>query len=169
MSKKKFKIQPKNWPKEYTFEEFKRLNPNINESLLINYYNKYLQEYAENRSRFINYFNDNKKLLSSNLQEVKDKYDDSTYIQKLYYNNSDPSTAAGRYADLIPSNISGLIAHYDMSSPDNYTIGTEGNPSTLAVIRDITGNGFDLRNGNASIQPELHISASEGTSFRNHN
>ena len=29
MSKKKFKIQPKNWPKEYTFEEFKRLNPNM--------------------------------------------------------------------------------------------------------------------------------------------
>ena len=172
MGKKKFKIQPKNWPKEYTFEEFKRLNPNINENVLINYYNKYLQEYAENYSRHTKHFEDNKKLLSNNLQEVKDKYDDPTYFQKLYYGNSDPSAAAGRYADLIPTDIVGLIAHYDMSSPDNYVIGTEGNPSTLAVIKDITGNGFDIRNGVASIQPELHISSSGDTpqvSFRNHN
>ena len=71
MGKKKFKIQPKNWPKEYTFEEFKRLNPNINENVLINYYNKYLQEYAENYSRHVKHFEDNKKLLSNNLQEIK--------------------------------------------------------------------------------------------------
>ena len=63
MSKKQFNIKPKTWPKEYTFEEFKRLNPNINESLLVNYYNKYLQEYAENRSRFIEYFENNKKII----------------------------------------------------------------------------------------------------------
>ena len=43
MSKKKFKIQPKTWPKEYTFEEFQRLNPTIPENVLVNYYNKYLQ------------------------------------------------------------------------------------------------------------------------------
>lgn len=170
MSKKQFKIKPKVWPKEYTFEEFKRLNPNINESVLINYYNKYLQEYAENRSRFISYFNDSKKLLSNNLQEVKNKYDDSQYFLKMYYGNHDPTAAgAGTYPSFNPQDISGLVAHYDMSSADNYTIGTEGTPSTLAVIRDITGNGFDIRNGVASIQPELHISASEGTSFRNHN
>ena len=71
MSKKNFKINPKVWPKEYTFEEFKRLNPNVDENLLINYYNKYLQEYAENYSRHVKHFEDNKKLLTNNLQEIK--------------------------------------------------------------------------------------------------
>ena len=35
MTKKKFKIKPKTWPKEYTFEEFKSLNSSINENVLI--------------------------------------------------------------------------------------------------------------------------------------
>ena len=39
MSEKTLKIKPKVWPKEYTFEEFKQLNPTITENLLINYYN----------------------------------------------------------------------------------------------------------------------------------
>ena len=37
MSDKNFKIKPKVWPKEYTFEEFKQLNPTITENLLINH------------------------------------------------------------------------------------------------------------------------------------
>ena len=75
MSKKQFKIKPKAWPKEYTFEEFKRLNPNINENVLINYYNKYLQEYAENYSRHVKHFEDNKKLLSNNQKTFQKHYD----------------------------------------------------------------------------------------------
>jgi len=73
MSDKKFKIKPKVWPKEYTFEEFKQLNPNISENLLINYYNKYLQEYAETRSRHINHFNDTKDNLSKELNLLNEK------------------------------------------------------------------------------------------------
>ena len=107
MSKKHFKIKPKVWPKEYTFEEFKRLNPNINESLLINYYNKYLQEYAENRSRFIEYFEDNKKLLSNNLTEVKNRYDDSQYFLKMYHYNS-ADAVGGTYPPFKPTDIKGL-------------------------------------------------------------
>jgi hypothetical protein len=43
---KKFNIKPHNWPKEYTFEEFKRLNPHIiNENQLITLYNQYLNKY----------------------------------------------------------------------------------------------------------------------------
>jgi hypothetical protein len=72
MNNKKFKIKPKVWPKEYTFEEFKQLNPNISENLLINYYNKYLQEYAENRSRHITHFNDTKDNLSKELLVLKE-------------------------------------------------------------------------------------------------
>ena len=109
MSKKQFKIKPKAWPKEYTFEEFKRLNPNINESVLINYYNKYLQEYAENRSRFLNYFNDNKKLLSSNLTEIKNRYDDSQYFLRMYhYNQADAVGGSNPISIFQPTDIKGL-------------------------------------------------------------
>ena len=112
MGKKKFKIQPKNWPKEYTFEEFKRFNPNINENVLINYYNKYLQEYAENYSRHIKYFENNKKLLSNNLQEIKSRYDDSQYFLEMYYRNS-TAAAAGSYPIFTPTDPGGLINWYD--------------------------------------------------------
>ena len=64
-------IKPKVWPKEYTFEEFKMLNPNIKENILINYYNKYLQEYAEDRSRHIKHFNDTKNNLSEEIRFLK--------------------------------------------------------------------------------------------------
>jgi len=111
MSKKKFKIDPKVWPKEYTFEEFKRLNPNTPENVLINYYHKYLQEYAENRSRHIRYFEDNKKLLSSNLQEVKNRYDDSQHFLKMYYGNSAEATG-GSYPTFTPTDITGLTHWY---------------------------------------------------------
>lgn len=114
MDKKKFKINPKVWPKEYTFEEFKRLNPNINENVLINYYNKYLQEYAENYSRHIKHFEDTKKILSDNIQEVKSKYLDTQYFLKMYYGSDDPTAAgAGSYPVFTPSNIDGLIEWYD--------------------------------------------------------
>lgn len=73
MNNKNFKIKPKTWPKEYTFEEFKRLNPNVNENILINYYNKYLNEYAEDRSKHINHFNDVKDNLSEEIRSLKNK------------------------------------------------------------------------------------------------
>ena len=66
-------IKPRVWPKEYTFEEFKRLNPNINENLLINYYNKYLYEYAEDRSRHLKHFNNTKQQLGEEIRLLKNK------------------------------------------------------------------------------------------------
>ena len=33
---KKFNIKPPVWPRELTFEEFKKLNPQINENQIIN-------------------------------------------------------------------------------------------------------------------------------------
>ena len=59
------------WPKEYTFEEYKAQHPNINENLLINYYNKALREYLEDRSKHINYFNDVKDNLSEEIKLLK--------------------------------------------------------------------------------------------------
>ena len=44
----KFNIKPPNWPKEYSFEEFKKLNPHIiNENQLISLYNQYLHKFLE--------------------------------------------------------------------------------------------------------------------------
>ena len=96
MSNKKFKIKPKVWPKEYTFEEFKQLNPNISENLLINYYNKYLQEYAENHSRHINHFNDTKDKLSTELNLLNERLVDNI-TENLDYDKTVGPTAAGRF------------------------------------------------------------------------
>ena len=153
MNKKKFKIQPKIWPKEYTFEEFQRLNPTISENVLINYYNKYLQEYAENYSRHIKHFEDNKKLLSDNLQEIKNRYDNSQHFLEMYYGPQNVSSEAGTYPDFHPTDLKGLKVHFDLQSPSNYTMG--GDDTSIAVIRDITGNGYDLRTGALSAQPDL--------------
>lgn len=43
---KRFNIKPPNWPKEYTFQEFAKLNSHIiNENQLISLYNQYLNKY----------------------------------------------------------------------------------------------------------------------------
>ena len=42
---KKFNIKPPVWPRELTFEEFKRLNPQINENQIVNLYNQYLAKF----------------------------------------------------------------------------------------------------------------------------
>ena len=45
---KRFNIKPPTWPKEYTFQEFAKLNPHIiNENQLITIYNQYLNKYLE--------------------------------------------------------------------------------------------------------------------------
>tara|TARA_R110001592_G_scaffold8441_1_gene46254 strand:- start:189 stop:1508 length:1320 start_codon:yes stop_codon:yes gene_type:complete len=73
MAKSPFKIKPKTWPKELTFEEFQRLNPTISETLLINYYHKYLQEYVEQNSRHLEYFDDLKTTISEEIKLLKNK------------------------------------------------------------------------------------------------
>ena len=70
--KKIFNIKPKSWPKELTFGEFKKHNPNISENILINYYHKYLQEYVENNSRHLEYFDDLKKQISEEIKLLKE-------------------------------------------------------------------------------------------------
>ena len=153
MSKKQFKISPKVWPKEYTFEEFKRLNPNINENVLINYYNKYLQEYAENYSRHIKYFNDNKNLLANNLNEVKNKYSDTQYFLKMYYGYHDPTAAVGAPTiPFTPSNIDGLIEWYDaVESTKTFGVGAES--SRVQKWESKVGSNF-LKSGSGAF-PEF--------------
>ena len=113
MSKKQFNIKPKVWPKEYTFEEFKRLNPGVNENLLINYYQKYLLEYSRDRSRFIKHFEDNKQLISDNLTELKQKYNNTEYFQKLYRENE---VTGLRLKNFTPKDIGGLTHWFKVES-----------------------------------------------------
>ena len=146
MGKKKFKIQPKNWPKEYTFEEFKRLNPNINENVLINYYNKYLQEYAENRSRHINYFNDTKDNLSKELKLLNEKLIDNT-TDNYDKDTTVGPTGAGRFyhkalkQDLHSVYYDGVddLVHLDENNPSVYSL--EGS-TTGAPLRPL--NAFTI-------------------------
>ena len=42
---KKINIKPPIWPKELTFEEFRKLNPHLNENKLIPLYNQYLNKF----------------------------------------------------------------------------------------------------------------------------
>ena len=44
---KKFQIKPPIWPRELTFQEFRDLNPQINESQIIHLYNQYLGKFLE--------------------------------------------------------------------------------------------------------------------------
>ena len=140
MSNKKFKIKPKVWPKEYTFEEFKQLNPNISENLLINYYNKYLQEYAENRSRYINHFNDTKNNLSKELKLLNEKLIDN--ISDNYDKDVTVGpTAAGRvYHKTLPADVTSVYFN---------GTGTEADPNCVYVNESFSssyqGAGSPLR------------------------
>lgn len=113
MSKKQLNIKPKVWSKEYTFEEFKRLNPGVNENLLINYYQKYLLEYSRDRSRFIKHFEDNKQLISDNLTELKQKYNNTEYFQKLYRENEVTGLQLKTFS---PTDIGGLTHWFKAES-----------------------------------------------------
>ena len=108
MSEKTLKIKPKVWPKEYTFEEFKGLNPNINENTLINHYNKYLQEYAEDRSRHINYFNDTKENLSKELKLLNEKLINNISDTPDIDSTVGPTGAGRIYHDSLPQDIVSL-------------------------------------------------------------
>jgi hypothetical protein len=71
------KVNPKIWSREYTFGEYKLLNPHVNENSLISYYNRSLREYAEDRSRHLIYFNDTKDNLSKELHLLNEKLIDT--------------------------------------------------------------------------------------------
>jgi len=105
MSKKNFKIKPKVWPKEYSFEEFKQLNPTINENLLINYYNKYLQEYAEDRSRHIKHFNGTKENLSKELNLLNEKLINNITDNPDRDSTVGPTGAGRLYHKALPADV----------------------------------------------------------------
>ena len=79
---KKFDIKPPVWPKELTFQEFKQLNPQINENQLIPLYNQYLGKFLEElRQQKVHYkVSANKQLVTEfknfTDSDLFDEYDD---------------------------------------------------------------------------------------------
>ena len=68
---KRIDIKPPNWTKELTFEEFKKLNPLINENQIVHLYNQYLAKFLnELRQQKIHY----KQSLNKNLQLEINKF-----------------------------------------------------------------------------------------------
>ena len=128
MSDKNFKIKPKVWPKEYTFEEYKQLNPNITENLLINYYNKYLQEYAEDRSRHIKHFNGTKENLSKELNLLNEKLINNITDNPDRDLTIGPTGAGRLYHKALPTDVKSVyfdgiddIVHLDENNPIAYS------------------------------------------------
>ena len=77
---KRFNIKPPVWPKEYTFQEFAKLNPHIiNENQLISLYNQYLNKYLIELGEKKIYFKQSK--INQLLTELKDlKFEDIVNI-----------------------------------------------------------------------------------------
>mgnify|MGYP003650312142 CR=1 FL=1 len=68
---KRIDIKPPNWSKELSFEEFKKLNPLINENQIIHLYNQYLTKFlTELRQQKVHF----KQSLNKNLQLEINKF-----------------------------------------------------------------------------------------------
>ena len=142
MNKKNFKIKPKVWPKEYTFEEFKQLNPTINENLLINHYNKYLQEYAETRSRHIDHFNDTKDTLTKELNLLNEKLINNSQEWSDGDMNVGPSAGSRLFKKPLEGNLHSI--QYDHTNDVSVYIADSG---TLAEQEQ------ELRGAQGTIKP----------------
>tara|TARA_R110001583_G_C5603453_1_gene404694 strand:+ start:330 stop:1451 length:1122 start_codon:yes stop_codon:yes gene_type:complete len=169
MTKKKFKIKPKTWPKEYTFEEFKSLNSSINENVLINYYNQYLQEYSLNHSRHITHFNDTKKIVSEEVKKLQNHWNFEAYdsmvdrgeggIGREYLKNKYSSKSLLLNVD---NGSYGLTTKPEALKPELLTLSiwfkkdgyAPANFSPINTFIDnyrTTNYGWELRTGNGSI------------------
>ena len=67
------KVNPKIWSREYTFGEYKLLNPHVNEISLISYYNRSLREYLNDLSKHMDLFNKTKETLSEEIRLLRNK------------------------------------------------------------------------------------------------
>jgi len=124
---KKFNIKPPTWPKEYTFQEFVKLNPNIiNENQLITLYNQYLNKYLTELGEKKIHFKQSK--ITHLLTELKDlKFNDIMSI-------ATPG-GSGRFTSKYSVEFSGN----SNLSPNNSTyISTTFNPDTYNLSDGFT-------------------------------
>jgi len=117
---KKFNINPPNWPKEYTFEEFKKLNPLINENQMIHLYNQYLAKFLNELSQQKIHF---KQSLNKNLQLEINKFHKK-------YNQTLLDTEL-QYPNINFDNPRGHIKYYDEKRKDPKGGIIFGDPATM--------------------------------------
>jgi hypothetical protein len=115
---KKFNIKPPIWPKELTFQEFKNLNPYINENQLIPLYNQYLSKYltelAEHKIHFKQSLN---KQLVLELQKLKNLNAFNGYINE----SATPGRRGGGFS-------------YKSFGIGSYIVGTYGYPQSPTPV-----------------------------------
>jgi len=106
---KKFDIKPPIWPKELTFEEFKRFNPLIKEGQLINLYNQYLNKFLTELAELKIHFKQslNKQLVS----EFQNLIKESSFQNITNYFDINTSAGGGTFS-------------YAATGIGNYAVGT---------------------------------------------
>ena len=96
---KRIDIKPPNWSKELSFEEFKKLNPLINENKIIHLYNQYLAKFLnELRQQKVHFKQSLNKNLQLEINKFQKKYNQTLLDTELKYPNinyDDPR--GGRY------------------------------------------------------------------------
>jgi hypothetical protein len=129
--KKQIKINPKVWPKELTFDEFKKQNPTLNESQLIPYYHKYLQEFLNNNSRHLKHFENIKDNLGKELISLKEST--GKFGQNSDSDSNVGMTGAGRFSRTpIRGNFNCI--QLDHTNDYGFYIDSNGSPNGLQGI-----------------------------------
>ena len=118
----KVNIKPTIWSKELTFEDFKKLNPLINENQLILLYNQYLNNFLnELKQQRIHQKQSLNKILHLEIDKFQKKYNQTLLDTELKYPNINYDDPRG-----IHKNI------------DNVVIEQSGTPATSSIILTIS-------------------------------
>ena len=121
---KKFNIKPPLWSREYTFVEFVKLNPQINENQIVSLYNQYLNKYLDELGQKKIHFKQSKitqlltELKESQLHEVIDTNAPGGSYQDAFSNN---------YSLTFTGNTAGDSEYVSTTfDPVDYGLGTGG-------------------------------------------
>ena len=129
---KKFNIKPPIWPKELTFQEFKQLNPLINENQLVPLYNQYLNKFlTELAERKIHFKQSLNNQLVIELAKLKNR---NSFNSFMFSNEiagggggfSYISTGIGSYA--VGTYLSSTYQHFPVPVDEGYPRFTVGRP-----------------------------------------
>ena len=128
---KKFNIKPPIWPKELTFQEFKHLNPLINENQLIPLYNQYLNKFLTEIAELKIHY----KQLVIELAKVKNENSFKTFMfsQEFgagagfsYKGTGIGSYSVGTYLSSIATGLQHSLTHPIDEGYPRFTVGRPG-------------------------------------------
>jgi hypothetical protein len=118
---KRIDIKPPNWSKELSFEEFKKLNPLINENQIIHLYNQYLAKFlTELRQQKVHFKQSLNKNLQLEINKFQKKYNQTlsdTELKLPNINYDDPR--GGRYPKGIEAEATIALLYDQDNHPQN--------------------------------------------------